>query len=397
MDGPSKDLREARAAAVNVIPSTTGAARATSLVLESMKGKLDGTSLRVPIPDGSITDFTAILKKEATVDEINAAFKAAADSGPLASILVYSEAPIVSSDIVGSPASCTFDAPLTMAMGNLVKVFGWYDNEWGYSNRVVDLILRTAGSNREMRVPLLEDLPDPSGKPVLVRTDFNVPITDGAIDDDLRIRAAAAQRCSGCSSAGRTVTACSHLGRPKGKPDRRTRWSRYGPAWPSWRRASNCSRTCASTPGEESNDPGLRRAAGCRSRPLRQRRVRRRPSGPRFDRRPSCPTCPAPPGVCWPRRSRSSATLLDKPTKPFVAVLGGSKVSDKLGVIRALLAQVDTLVVGGGMCFTFLKATGHAVGDSLLEEDQVATCSAMLAEFGDRIVLPSDRHRAGTE
>jgi glyceraldehyde 3-phosphate dehydrogenase len=145
VDGPSKDLREARAAAVNVIPSSTGAARATSLVLESMKGKLDGSSLRVPIPDGSITDFTAILGKEASVDEINAAFKAASESGPLSDVLVYSEAPIVSSDIVGSPASCTFDAPLTMVMGDMVKVFGWYDNEWGYSNRVVDLILRTAG------------------------------------------------------------------------------------------------------------------------------------------------------------------------------------------------------------------------------------------------------------
>jgi glyceraldehyde 3-phosphate dehydrogenase len=145
IDGPSKDLREARAAAVNVIPSSTGAARATSLVLEAMKGKLDGTALRVPIPDGSITDFTAILNKEASVDEINEAFKAASQSGSLSDVLVYSDAPIVSSDIVGSPASCTFDAPLTMAMGNLVKVFGWYDNEWGYSNRVVDLILRTAG------------------------------------------------------------------------------------------------------------------------------------------------------------------------------------------------------------------------------------------------------------
>ncbi len=145
VDGPSKDLREARAAAVNVIPSSTGAARATSLVLESMKGRLDGSSLRVPIPDGSITDFTAVLNREASVEDINAAFRAAAESGPMSDVLVYSEEPIVSSDIVGSPASCTFDAPLTMAMGNLVKVFGWYDNEWGYSNRVVDLILRTAG------------------------------------------------------------------------------------------------------------------------------------------------------------------------------------------------------------------------------------------------------------
>jgi glyceraldehyde 3-phosphate dehydrogenase len=140
VDGPSKDLREARAAAINIIPTSTGAARATSLVLEAMKGRLDGTALRVPVPDGSITDFTAILARDVTVDEVNDAFRAAASDGPLADVLVYSDAPIVSSDIVGSAASCTFDAPITMAMGNLVKVMGWYDNEWGYSNRLVDLI-----------------------------------------------------------------------------------------------------------------------------------------------------------------------------------------------------------------------------------------------------------------
>ncbi|HVT76461.1 MAG TPA: type I glyceraldehyde-3-phosphate dehydrogenase, partial [Acidimicrobiales bacterium] len=145
VDGPSKDLREARAAAVNIIPSSTGAARATALVLEAMKGRLDGTSLRVPVPDGSITDFTAILNRDVTKEEVNDAFRVAADKGPLANVLVYSEEPIVSSDIVGSPASCTFDAPLTMVMGNLVKVLGWYDNEWGYSNRLVDLVRITAG------------------------------------------------------------------------------------------------------------------------------------------------------------------------------------------------------------------------------------------------------------
>jgi glyceraldehyde 3-phosphate dehydrogenase len=143
VDGPaSKDLREARAAAINIIPSSTGAARATGLVLEAMNGLLDGQSLRVPVPDGSITDFTAILKREATVDEVNDAFRAAAESGPLGGgLLVYSDQPIVSSDIVGSPASCTFDAPLTTVIGNLVKVMGWYDNEWGYSNRLADLVV----------------------------------------------------------------------------------------------------------------------------------------------------------------------------------------------------------------------------------------------------------------
>ena len=140
VDGPSKDLREARAAALNIIPSTTGAARATSLVLEAMKGRLDGQSLRVPVADGSITDFTAVLGKEVTADEVRDAFRAASERGPLSRVLVYSDEPIVSSDIVGSPASCTFDAPLTMAMGSLVKVMGWYDNEWGYSNRLIDLV-----------------------------------------------------------------------------------------------------------------------------------------------------------------------------------------------------------------------------------------------------------------
>jgi glyceraldehyde 3-phosphate dehydrogenase len=141
LDLAHKDLRRARAAAVNIVPASTGAARATSLVLESMKGKLDGTALRVPVPDGSITDFVGILARDVTVAEVNEAFKAAATSGPLAKVLVYTADPIVSSDIVGSPASCTFDSELTMAMGSMVKVLGWYDNEWGYSNRLVDLAL----------------------------------------------------------------------------------------------------------------------------------------------------------------------------------------------------------------------------------------------------------------
>ena len=141
VDGPHPDLRRARAAAVNIVPTSTGAARATGLVMKKMQGKLDGTSMRVPIPDGSITDFTGILKKEASAEEINAAFKKAARSGPLRKVLVYSEEPLVSADIVGSSASCTFDSGLTMSQGKLVKIFGWYDNEMGYSNRLVDLTM----------------------------------------------------------------------------------------------------------------------------------------------------------------------------------------------------------------------------------------------------------------
>ncbi|HSH10286.1 MAG TPA: type I glyceraldehyde-3-phosphate dehydrogenase [Ilumatobacter sp.] len=140
VDGPHSDLRRARGAAINIVPTGTGAARATSLVLESMKGRLDGTSFRVPVPTGSITDFTTNLKKAASVDEINAAFKAAAAKGDLKGILKYTEDPIVSSDIVNDPHSSIFDAGMTMSMGKLVKVCSWYDNEWGYSNRLVDLV-----------------------------------------------------------------------------------------------------------------------------------------------------------------------------------------------------------------------------------------------------------------
>jgi glyceraldehyde 3-phosphate dehydrogenase len=140
LDLPHKDLRRARAAAVNIIPTTTGAAKATGLVLEHLKGKLDGISMRVPVPDGSVTDLVAQVRGEPSIDAVNEAFRAASESGSLAGKLVYTEDPIVSSDIVGSPASCTFDAGSTMVMGNTVKIVGWYDNEWGYSNRIVDLV-----------------------------------------------------------------------------------------------------------------------------------------------------------------------------------------------------------------------------------------------------------------
>ncbi len=138
LDFPHKDLRRARAAAQNIIPTTTGAAKATALVIPELQGKLDGMAMRVPVPDGSVTDLVVTLEREVTKDEVNAAFKAAAE-GPLKDVLVYTEDEIVSSDIVGTSPSCTFDSKLTMAFGNQVKIVGWYDNEWGYSNRLVDL------------------------------------------------------------------------------------------------------------------------------------------------------------------------------------------------------------------------------------------------------------------
>ena len=144
LDFPHKDLRRARAAAQNIIPTTTGAAKAVSLVLPDLKGKLDGFALRVPVPDGSVTDLVVELSREVSKDEVNAAYKQAAD-GELKGFLYYTEDPVVSSDIVGSPASCTFDSELTMTQGNQVKVVGWYDNEWGYSCRLVDLTALVAG------------------------------------------------------------------------------------------------------------------------------------------------------------------------------------------------------------------------------------------------------------
>jgi glyceraldehyde 3-phosphate dehydrogenase len=145
LDLQHKDLRRARAAAINIVPASTGAAKATSLVLPQLKGKMDGLAMRVPVPDGSVTDLVATLTRPATVDEVNGAFRAASESGSLAGRLVYTEDPIVSSDIVGSDASCTFDSLSTMAMGNVVKIIGWYDNEWGYSNRLLDLVELVAG------------------------------------------------------------------------------------------------------------------------------------------------------------------------------------------------------------------------------------------------------------
>jgi glyceraldehyde 3-phosphate dehydrogenase len=140
-DAPHSDLRRARAAAYSIIPTSTGAAKAVGLVLPHLNGKLNGSSLRVPIPDGSITDFTAVLKTPATVAEINAAFKAAAE-GSLKGILKYETDPIVSIDIVGNKHSCIFDSGLTLVLGNTVKILGWYDNEAGYSARLADLVTR---------------------------------------------------------------------------------------------------------------------------------------------------------------------------------------------------------------------------------------------------------------
>src|SRR3954469_8143444 len=146
LDLPHSDLRRARAAAINLIPTSTGAARAIGLVLPELKGKVDGISVRAPVPTGSVTDLVVRVGRETSVEEVNEAFRRAASRGPLEPFLLFSDEPLVSSDIVGSPYSCTFDSELTMVNGRMVKVFGWYDNEWGYSCRLVDLVSKMGAS-----------------------------------------------------------------------------------------------------------------------------------------------------------------------------------------------------------------------------------------------------------
>src|SRR5918912_108044 len=145
-DLPHKDLRRARAAALNLIPTSTGAAKAIGIVMPALQGKVDGMSMRAPVPDGSVTDLVVQVSKDTSVDEVNELFRAAAAGGPLEGLLVYSDEPLVSQDIVGSPYSGTFDSELTMVHGRMVKVFGWYDNEWGYSCRLVDLVSKMASA-----------------------------------------------------------------------------------------------------------------------------------------------------------------------------------------------------------------------------------------------------------
>ena len=145
-DLPHKDLRRARAAALNLIPTSTGAARAIGVVMPDLKGKVDGMSMRAPVPDGSVVDLVVLVSRETSEDEVNELFRAAAQSGPLEGLLEYSDEPLVSQDIVGSSLSCTFDSDLTMVNGRMVKVFGWYDNEWGYSCRLVDLVAKVGAT-----------------------------------------------------------------------------------------------------------------------------------------------------------------------------------------------------------------------------------------------------------
>ena len=238
-----------------------------------------------------------------------------------------------------------------------------------------------------MRVPQLEDLPDPKGTRVLLRADFNVPISNGTIDDDLRIRAAL-PTITWLQARGAQVTACSHLGRPKGTPNPKYSMEPVRARLAELAPGVELLENLRFDAGEEANDPAFVDKL-CEGMDLyvddafgAAHRAHASVVGP-----PA--RLPSAAGRLLAKEVEVLGSLLHEPKRPFVTVLGGSKVSDKLGVIQALLERCDALVIGGGMCFTFLKAMGHEVGDSLLEEDQIETCRKLL-DTGKRILLPSD-------
>ena len=414
LDLAHKDLRRARAAAVNIVPASTGAARATSRVLSTMKGRLDGSALRVPVPCGSITDFTAVVRGTPTPGDVNAAFAAAAAQGPLAPVLVYTEDPIVSSDIVGSarlvhlrrrpdhgPADrrrqlAGQDPGLVRQRVGLLQPAGRPGPDRRVGAGVVTPLGGTPAAPDPLllssTLPRLEDLPDLVGRRALVRVDFNVPLEEGPdgarqVADDFRIRAAL-PTLAWLQEHGASVTACSHLGRPKGAPD--DRWTmdpvrdRLDELCPGVALTDNL-RFHA---GEKANDPAfvdqlvagfdvyVNEAFGV------SHRAHASVVGP--------PTrLPSAAGRRLALEVEVLSGLLDRPDRPFVAVVGGAKVADKLGVLQALSAKVDVLVVGGAMAFTFLAALGHEVGDSLFDVERVEDCRRLL-HSGAEILLPTD-------
>jgi phosphoglycerate kinase len=377
-DGPHKDLRRARAAALNIVPTSTGAAKAIGLVLPELKGKLDGYALRVPIPTGSVTDLTAQLSKSASAAEINAAFKAAAE-GKLKGILKYYDAPIVSSDIVTDPHSSIFDSGLT---------------------KVID----------DQGV---------SGRGVLVRSDLNVPLNDGAITDPGRITASV-PTIKALADAGARVVVTAHLGRPTGEPDLKLSLAPVAAALgdqlgkdvqladdvvgaDARARAGHLAdgdvlllENVRFDPRETSKDDGERLALAKELVELVGPTgafvsdgfgVVHRKQASVYD---VATLLPHYAGKLVAEEVGVLERLTGSTKRPYAVILGGSKVSDKLGVIEQLATKADSIVIGGGMCYTFLAAMGLSVGTSLLQTEMIDTCRQLLDTYADVIRLPVD-------
>ena len=388
LDLPHSDLRRARAAAVNVIPTSTGAAKAIGLVIPEMKGKLDGISMRVPVSDGSATDLVAVLDREITRDEVNEAFAAAADSMPgiLSTSTIRSSPPTSSA----TPHSSIFDSGLTMVNGNLVKVVVLVRQRVG-------LLLPGGRPHQQDRVRVLKSVRDlpVDGRRVLVRADLNVPLRDGQVADDTRIRASLPDHAGCCSTATPPVIVMSHLGRPKGKVDpalslrpvaeRLGRAAgRAGRLRRRARPSCGCSRTCASTRARRRTIPSSRPSWPDSGRPVRQRRLRRRPPRARVDRgrRPSAAVRGR--AAAAGRAGRLRARCWTSPAHPFVVVIGGVKVADKIGVIDRFTQLADSILIGGAMAFTFLAADGVDVGASRHEDsDGQAIARQAVADAAD--------------
>ena len=424
LDGPQRkgDLRRSRAAAVNIVPNSTGAAKAIGLVIPELNGKLIGSAQRVPTPTGSTTILTAVVDGEVTVDQINAAMKAAANES-----YGYNEDQIVSSDIVGMRFGSLFDSTQTMALPvgdgtTEVQVVSWYDNENSYTSQMVRTIkdfgkLLEAFIMAALNKKSVDDI-NVKGKRVLVRCDFNVPLIDGKITDENRIVAALPTIKKLIADGGKVIL-CSHLGKPKGEPK-----PELSLAPVAVRLSELLGQEVKFAADPEVVGPNARAAVAAMKDGdvilLENTRYRAEETknGEAFSKdlaslcdvfvndafgtahRAHCSNVgvtqfvdTAVVGYLMQKEIDFLGNAVENPERPFVAILGGAKVSSKISVIENLLEKVDTLIIGGGMSYTFSKALGGSVGTSLLEEDYCQYALDMLKKAeakGVKLLLPVD-------